>query len=568
LAEASILAIPSSFNSPVTTTESLDLESTASAKRVVAICRSVWSCVHDSMFGVWCDPTSPGEARSSFACAGGYAQNLGRASGIAIPSSFASSVTTTASLPFLGVPTYHPPTSDAKGYAENLAGASILAIPSSFDSPVTTTASLDLESIVSAKAKSLAIPSSFDSPATATASLDLFGVHTNQPPTRNAGGPAKISEGASTLAIQPSFVSPASSGTNMDLDSTARAPTPSPRALEHFPSAAPLAAFSLSLVPADCHLLDSTASVASKVFEAVSRPWFAQGHPLGVHTNHAPTREAGGHAKILAAVSILAIPSSFARSVTSEASLDLDSTASATAKSPERSEHPTATNASAVATLLSVLPACFPASEVAAGITTAAHQVLDVPSGQWLAPGCSLGPFQHAPRSCVAGGPAKILLGATTLAIQPSFDGPVPSGANKDPDSTARAPVPLISAFKRPPLPAPPATFSLPPASTVCHPMRGLFGGTASVPSKVFEVVPSPRSAQECPLGVHTHHDLTREARGHAEISAGASILAIPSSIDCPRTPGTPTMSPLRLRSSRLPNSCSTALSPLPVPNS
>jgi len=58
----------------------------------------------------------------------------------------------------------------------------------------------------------------------------------------------------------------------------------------------------------------------------------------------------------LAAASILAFPSSFARSVTSEASLDLDSTASAKAKSPERSEHPTATNPSAVATLLSVLP--------------------------------------------------------------------------------------------------------------------------------------------------------------------------------------------------------------------
>ena len=303
----------------------------------------------------------------------------------------------------------------------------------------------------------------------------------------------------------------------MDLDSTARAPMPSSRALEHFTSPAPSATFSLSLVPAVCRLSDGTASVASKVFEVVSRPWSAQGHPLGVHTHHALTREAGGHAKIWAAASILAIPSSFTRPVTSKASLDLDSTASAKAKSPERSEHPTATNPSAVATLLSVLPACFSASKGAGGITTAAHQVLDVPSGQWLASGCSLGHFQHLPRSCVAEGPAEILVGATTLAVRPSFDGQVPSGVNNDPDITVRTPVPLPSAFKRPPPPAPPATFSFPPAPAVCHPMRGLFGGTSSVASKVFEVVPSPRSAQGCPLGVHTHHDLTREAQGHAK---------------------------------------------------
>jgi len=156
----------------------------------------------------------------------------------------------------------------------------------------------------------------------------------------------------------------------MDLDSTARAPTPSPRPLEHFPSPAPSATFSLSPVPAVCHLLDSTASVASKVFEVVSRPWFAQGCPLGVHTNHARTREAGGHAKILAAASILAIPLSFARPVTSEASLDLDSTARAKAKSPERSEHPTATNLSAVGGTDSVADKRF---EAAPGRCTVQH---------------------------------------------------------------------------------------------------------------------------------------------------------------------------------------------------
>jgi len=81
--------------------------SVGSSERVAAICRSVWSCVSASMFCLWCDPTSPGEARLSSACAGGYAQNLGRASGIATPSSFDSPVTMTASLDSLGVHTNH-----------------------------------------------------------------------------------------------------------------------------------------------------------------------------------------------------------------------------------------------------------------------------------------------------------------------------------------------------------------------------------------------------------------------------------------------------------------------------
>jgi len=197
--------------------------SVGSSERVARICCSVWSCVPDSMFGPWRNPTSPGEARPSSACAGGHAQNLGRAFGIAIPSSLDSLVTTTASLSLFGVPTHHPPTCDAEGYAKNLVGASILTIPSSFDSPVTTIASLSLESTASAKAKSFTIPSSLDSPVTGTANLDLFGVHTNQPPTRNGGGPAEISEGASTLAIHPSFDSTAASRTSPDPDSNASA---------------------------------------------------------------------------------------------------------------------------------------------------------------------------------------------------------------------------------------------------------------------------------------------------------------------------------------------------------
>jgi len=46
--------------------------SVGSSEQVAGICRSVWSCVSDSMFGPWCDPTSPGKARPSSACAGGY----------------------------------------------------------------------------------------------------------------------------------------------------------------------------------------------------------------------------------------------------------------------------------------------------------------------------------------------------------------------------------------------------------------------------------------------------------------------------------------------------------------
>jgi len=152
-----------------------------SSERVAGICRSVWSCVSDSMFGPWCDPTSPGEARPSSACVGGYAQNLGRAFGITIPPSFDSPVTTTVSLPLFGVPTYQPPTRDAKGYAENLAGASILAIPSSFDSSVTMTASLNLESTASAKAKSLGGSQHPTSMNLSAATTELFCIGTSSP---------------------------------------------------------------------------------------------------------------------------------------------------------------------------------------------------------------------------------------------------------------------------------------------------------------------------------------------------------------------------------------------------
>jgi len=72
-----------------------------SSERVAGICRSVRSFVSDSMFGLGSDLTSPGEARTSpwaQVSAGGYAQNLGRASSLAIPSSCDRQVTTRVSL--------------------------------------------------------------------------------------------------------------------------------------------------------------------------------------------------------------------------------------------------------------------------------------------------------------------------------------------------------------------------------------------------------------------------------------------------------------------------------------
>jgi len=93
-------------------------------------------------------------------------------------------------------------------------------------------------------------------------------------------------------------------------------------------------------------------------------------------------------------------------------------------------------------------------------------------------------------------GPAKISVGAFTLVIRPKFDSPASSGANIDPDSTARAPAPLPSAFEHPPSPVLLATVSLSPVPAVCHSMSDLFGGTASVASKVFEVVSRPGFAQ------------------------------------------------------------------------
>jgi len=196
--------------------------------------------------------------------------------------------------------------------------------------------------------------------------------------------------------------------------------------------------------------LGGIAPAARKVYEAVSSPWHAPGCPVGVHTHHALTREAGDYAKILAGASIFTIPSSFDHPVTSGASLDLKSTTRAKAKLPAGFEHPTATNLPAVATLLSVLPACFPVSDFVGGITSVAHQVLDVSSGHWFAAGCPPGTFPHLLWSRAAGGHAEFLAGASTLAILPSFDSLMTSGVSIDPESTARAPASLLSGFEHP----------------------------------------------------------------------------------------------------------------------
>jgi len=441
----------------------------------------------------------------------------------------------------------------AGGYAKILAGAHILAIPSSFDRPVTSGASLDLESTTSVKAKlpgGLAHPTATNPLAVAThlsvppacfpASEFVGGTasaahqalevssghwHASGCPlrtfphllwSRGAGGHAKILVGASTLVIQPSFDSPESSGASTDPESTARAPATSPSVFEHPPAPAPSTTISLPSVPAAhpsvSDLFGGTASVAPKVFEVASSPWFASGCPLGVHTHHPLTREAGGHAKILAGASILAIPSSFNRPVTSGASLDLESTASAKAKSPDSFEPPTATNLSEVATLLSVQPACFPVSHLVGGITPVVHQVLDVPSGHWFASGCPLGAFPHLLWACVAGGHAEISARAPILAIPPSFDRQVSSGASIDPTRTARAPATLTSGFEDPPAPAPSAT--------------------DSAVQNVFGVVPGRCTASECLVEVHPNNSPPDAAGGPDKILAGASNLAIQPSFD------------------------------------
>jgi len=158
-------------------------------------------------------------------------------------------------------------------------------------------------------------------------------------------------------------------------------------------------------------------------------------------------------------------------------SLDPESTASAKTKSPDSFEHPTSMTPSAVASLLSVQPACFPVSDLVGGITSGAHHVLDAHARHWFASGCPLGTFPHLLWTCVAGGHAEILARASTLAIRPSFDSLESSGASVNHESTARAPATLTSSFEHPPAPAPSTTISFPSDPAVHPSVSDLFGG-------------------------------------------------------------------------------------------
>ncbi len=102
--------------------------------------------------------------------------------------------------------------------------------------------------------------------------------------------------------------------------------------------------------------------------------------------------------------------------------LNLESTASAKAKPPASFEHPTATNLSAVGGTDPVAQHPF---EVAPGRGTASEGLVEVHPNDSL-----LG---------AAGGPAELLAGAPTVAIQPSFDSTAASWTSPDPNSNASA---------------------------------------------------------------------------------------------------------------------------------
>jgi len=103
-------------------------------------------------------------------------------------------------------------------------------------------------------------------------------------------------------------------------------------------------------------------------------------------------------------------------------SLDLESTASAKAKPPDSFAHPTATNLSAVGGTDSVAHKFF---EVAPGRCTASEGLAEVHPNDSL-----LG---------AAGGPTKLLAGASIVPIQPSFDSTAASRTSPDPNSNMSA---------------------------------------------------------------------------------------------------------------------------------
>jgi len=280
------------------------------------------------------------------------------------------------------------------------------------------------------------------------------------------------------------------------------------------------------------NLFGGAAIVAPNAYEVVSSPGFASECPLGVHTHHALTCNARGYAKILAGVSILAIPPSFDSPVTSGVSLDLESTTRAQTELPSGLAHPPATTPSANVSLPSVPAVCPSVSDFLGGIASAAHKVFEVVSSPWSASGCPLGVHTLCVQPCLAGGHAEILAGASILANPSSSDHPVTSGASLDPESIERAPPPLPSGFEQPTATTPSADAG--PASTLaaCLPASDLFGGTDSVVHKVFDVAPGRCTASECLVEVHPNDSLPGAARCPTKLLAGASILAIQPSFE------------------------------------
>jgi len=209
-----------------------------------------------------------------------------------------------------------------------------------------------------------------------------------------ARGHAEILAGASSLVIQPSFDSTVAPRERPDLDHNASVSATPPSSFGRPQATAPSALVSLPSVPTVCpsvsDVFGKIASVAHQAFEVVSSPWVASGCLLGVHPHCIQPRLAGGHAEILAGGSIFAIPSGFDCPVTSGASPDPDSTASAQSQLPSGFEHPPATGRSTIASLPSVSAVCPSMSDLFGGIAQAAHTVFEVVSSLGLLQGALL----------------------------------------------------------------------------------------------------------------------------------------------------------------------------------
>jgi len=108
--------------------------------------------------------------------------------------------------------------------------------------------------------------------------------------------------------------------------------------------------------------------------------------------------------------------------VTSRASLDLESTASAQAELPSGRERLSATNPSAIVSLLFAPAVCASVSDFFSGNASTAHKVSEAVSSPWFAPGFPLGVHPHRVQPCLAGGFVETMAGASILATPSSFD--------------------------------------------------------------------------------------------------------------------------------------------------